>query len=209
MNQVILYIDPGTGSMLFTIIIGAVSAGFFVLQKFKLKLKFLLSGGKAVTADEDKIPYVIFSDSKKELAEIREQIEEFLFTELHLSLNKKTTIRPIALGIDFVGYHMWATHRKLKKQTARRIIRHVTNMCEMIAKGELSKETFDRAAASYNGIFRYCNSYGLRRELNRIYKERYLDIAHGSEEASGGPDTGKPAGLKSNTTEKGGERDGR
>lgn len=152
---------------------------------------------------------VIFSDSKKELAEIREQIEEFLFTELHLSLNKKTTIRPIALGIDFVGYHMWATHRKLKKQTARRIIRHVTNMCEMIAKGELSKETFDRAAASYNGIFRYCNSYGLRRELNRIYKERYLDIAHGSEDASGGPDTGKPAGLKSNTTEKGGERDGR
>ena len=65
MNQVILYIDPGTGSMLFTIIIGAVSAGFFVLQKFKLKLKFLLSGGKAVTADEDKIPYVIFSDSKR------------------------------------------------------------------------------------------------------------------------------------------------
>lgn len=51
--------------MLFTIIIGAVSAGFFVLQKFKLKLKFLLSGGKAVTADEDKIPYVIFSDSKR------------------------------------------------------------------------------------------------------------------------------------------------
>lgn len=65
MNQVILYIDPGTGSMLFTIIIGAVSAGFFVLQKFKLKLKFLLSGGKAVTTDEDKIPYVIFSDSKR------------------------------------------------------------------------------------------------------------------------------------------------
>lgn len=65
MNQVVLYIDPGTGSMLFTIIIGAVSAGFFVLQKFKLKLKFLLSGGKAVTADEDKIPYVIFSDSKR------------------------------------------------------------------------------------------------------------------------------------------------
>ncbi len=65
MSQVLLYIDPGTGSMLFTIIIGAVSAGFFVLQKFKLKLKFLLSGGKAVSADGDKIPYVIFSDSKR------------------------------------------------------------------------------------------------------------------------------------------------
>ena len=65
MNPLFLYIDPGTGSMLFTIIIGAVSAGFFVLQKFKLKLKFLISGGKSVTADADRIPYVIFSDSKR------------------------------------------------------------------------------------------------------------------------------------------------
>lgn len=77
MNQVILYIDPGTGSMLFTIIIGAVSAGFFVLQKFKLKLKFLLSGGKAVTADEDKIPYVIFSDSKRYWNVFKPVCEEF------------------------------------------------------------------------------------------------------------------------------------
>ena len=65
MNRTLLYIDPGTGSMLFTIIIGAVSAGFFVLQKFKLKLKFLISGGKAEAATANKIPYVIFSDSKR------------------------------------------------------------------------------------------------------------------------------------------------
>ena len=65
MNGLILYIDPGTGSMLFTIIIGAVSAGFFVFQKLKLKLKFLISGGKAQEASHDKIPIVIFSDSKR------------------------------------------------------------------------------------------------------------------------------------------------
>lgn len=64
-NPLLLYIDPGTGSMLFTIIIGAVSAAFFVLQKFKLKLKFLISGGKAEAASADKIPFVIFSDSKR------------------------------------------------------------------------------------------------------------------------------------------------
>ncbi len=65
MNHILLYIDPGTGSMLFTIIIGAVSAGFFLLQKFKLKLKFVLSGGKAQSVNADKIDYVIFSDSKR------------------------------------------------------------------------------------------------------------------------------------------------
>ena len=65
MNSTLLYIDPGTGSMLFTILIGAVSAGYFVFQKLKLKMKFVLSGGKAGTADAEKIPYVIFSDSKR------------------------------------------------------------------------------------------------------------------------------------------------
>ncbi|MCR5650008.1 MAG: CDP-glycerol glycerophosphotransferase family protein [Lachnospiraceae bacterium] len=65
MNPILLYIDPGTGSMLFTILIGAVSAGYFVFQKLKLKLKFVLSGGKAQAADTEKIPYVIFSDSKR------------------------------------------------------------------------------------------------------------------------------------------------
>ncbi|MBQ7464356.1 MAG: CDP-glycerol glycerophosphotransferase family protein [Lachnospiraceae bacterium] len=65
MNHTLLYIDPGTGSMLFTILIGAVSAGYFVFQKLKLKLKFVLSGGKAEAADAEKLPYVIFSDSKR------------------------------------------------------------------------------------------------------------------------------------------------
>ena len=61
----LLYIDPGTGSMLFTIILGAVSACFFIFQKLKLKLKFLFSGGKAGSAALEKIPYVIFSDSRR------------------------------------------------------------------------------------------------------------------------------------------------
>ncbi len=60
-----LYIDPGTGSMLFSIIIGAVSASFFVFQKLKMKLKFIISGGKAETVGSEKIPIVIFSDSKR------------------------------------------------------------------------------------------------------------------------------------------------
>ncbi|MBQ1528006.1 MAG: CDP-glycerol glycerophosphotransferase family protein [Lachnospiraceae bacterium] len=65
MRPIFLYIDPGTGSMLFTILIGAVSAGYFVLQKLRLKLKFLLSGGRAGAAGAEKLPYVIFSDSKR------------------------------------------------------------------------------------------------------------------------------------------------
>ena len=60
----LLYIDPGTGSMLFTILIGLVSAGIYSLRMLILKLKFVASGGKAVDTG-DVIPYVIFSDNKR------------------------------------------------------------------------------------------------------------------------------------------------
>ena len=36
----LLYIDPGTGSMLFTILIGVISAGIYGIRGFIMKLKY-------------------------------------------------------------------------------------------------------------------------------------------------------------------------
>ena len=113
---------------------------------------------------------IILSNDKRELGVWKDEIEVFLKDNLRLDLNKKTAIRPIALGIDFVGYKIWATHKKLKTQTARRLIRHVAAMSDMLAKGEMSREAFDRVVASYKGVLKHCNSYGLRTKLNAIYK---------------------------------------
>ena len=59
------YIDPGTGSMLFTLFIGLLTTGYFFLRKVLIKLRFMLSGGSAKGKDEGKLPYVIFSDHKR------------------------------------------------------------------------------------------------------------------------------------------------
>ncbi|MBQ7999877.1 MAG: CDP-glycerol glycerophosphotransferase family protein [Ruminococcus sp.] len=59
-----LYIDPGTGSMLFTILIGVIGAAIYSLRMLFIKLKFKISGGKTET-DNKRIPYVIFSDNKR------------------------------------------------------------------------------------------------------------------------------------------------
>lgn len=112
---------------------------------------------------------IILLNDKKELHRIKSEIEIFLKENLHLDLNKKTVIRPITLGIDFVGYKIWATHRKLKKQTARRMIRKVRTMCRQVYDGQLPKQSFDRSAASYRGTLLHCNSHGLREKLNSIY----------------------------------------
>ena len=61
-----LYIDPGTGSMLFAILIGILGAANYLLKDWIVKIRFLLSGGRQ-KADEnaEKIPIVIFSDDKR------------------------------------------------------------------------------------------------------------------------------------------------
>ena len=60
-----LYIDPGTGSMLFAILIGMIGALNFLLKGWIIKLRFLLSGGKQTQTEEEKYPLVIFSEGKR------------------------------------------------------------------------------------------------------------------------------------------------
>lgn len=61
----LLYIDPGTGSMLFTILIGLIGAGIYSIRMLFVKIRFIASGGKKVAVNQNKIPFVIFSDNKR------------------------------------------------------------------------------------------------------------------------------------------------
>ncbi len=60
----LLYIDPGTGSMLFTILIGVIGASIYSLRMLWIKIRFKLSGGK-VQADTQSPSFVIFTDDKR------------------------------------------------------------------------------------------------------------------------------------------------
>ena len=59
------YIDPGTGSMLFTMLLGILGAGIYALRNLGMKLRFWLSGGKNTKVQQEALPFVIFSDSKR------------------------------------------------------------------------------------------------------------------------------------------------
>ena len=61
----LLYIDPGTGSMLFSILIGIVGTLVFFGQQVILKIKFIISGGKIQKINTSKIPCVIFTEDKR------------------------------------------------------------------------------------------------------------------------------------------------
>ena len=61
----LFYIDPGTGSMLFTILIGVLGAAIYGLREVYMKLRFRLSRGKTKKENEKEAQIVIFTDSKR------------------------------------------------------------------------------------------------------------------------------------------------
>ncbi len=62
--MILCYIDPGTGSMLFSIVIGLVTMLYFLGKALLIKLKFVLTGGKA-TSSKKHYPLIIYSEGKR------------------------------------------------------------------------------------------------------------------------------------------------
>ena len=60
-----LYIDPGTGYMLFAILIGLIGVARFVFKGLWVKLRFFFSGGKQKDTSGKTVPLVVFSDDKR------------------------------------------------------------------------------------------------------------------------------------------------
>ena len=77
MNLHPLYIDPGTGSALFSILIGAAATVYFLGRALIIKLKVVLSGGKAVNTASVEQPFVIYNEGKQYWNVFKPVLDEF------------------------------------------------------------------------------------------------------------------------------------
>ncbi|MDI3234160.1 reverse transcriptase/maturase family protein [Exiguobacterium antarcticum] len=110
---------------------------------------------------------VVLHHSKKELREALFEIECFLQDELRLSLNNKTSIRPIQHGVDWVGYQVHRTHIRMRKSTSLRMKRRVRHLVKKYQRGEVDNETIHHTVQSYNGLMKHGNCHALRTKLQR------------------------------------------
>ena len=76
------YIDPGTGSMLFTVLVGAISVIIYGLRGLIIRLRYSLH--RDVKADEGSSPFVIFSDDKRYWTTFRSICDGFEKRKLHI-----------------------------------------------------------------------------------------------------------------------------
>ncbi len=112
---------------------------------------------------------IILGESKELLHQVKDRVEEFVNHKLGLRLNGKTAIRPISMGIEFVGYVVWPTHVKLRKATALKMKSNIKDKCWKLKNGQISADKLDATVGSYNGLMKHCNSYNLRCKLYEKY----------------------------------------
>ena len=90
-----LYIDPGTGSMLFSILIGACATLFFLAKAFLIKIKVFLSGGKANANDKSYKKFVIYSEDKRYWNVFKPILDEFESRKIEITYYAGTDKDPV------------------------------------------------------------------------------------------------------------------
>lgn len=109
--------------------------------------------------------FLVFSDDKSHLADVREQIRDFL-VGLRLRLHPtKNVIFPVKEGIRFLGYRIFPTHRLLPKENVWRFLRRARQMQRDYAEWRLSFAAIYQRLMSWNGHARQANTYRLRCRL--------------------------------------------
>lgn len=109
--------------------------------------------------------FIILLDTKAECKIIKRQIEEFLKTNLHLSLNEKSRYYPNKMGVNFCGYRIFATHRLLRLSSKKKIKRKIKKWNHLHSKNKLDIYATMQSINSWLGHSSHCNSYKLQNKI--------------------------------------------
>ena len=109
--------------------------------------------------------FVVFGDDKPSLWAIKETMGDYLAT-LRLTLHpRKCQVMPTCDGVDFLGFRVFPTHRRLRATTTKRAIRRLRAKASACVQGALSVDGWRQSWASWLGYAQHADTYGLRRAV--------------------------------------------
>lgn len=113
--------------------------------------------------------WLVVHHDKAYLHGLRRTLTEWLGDTLGLALNRKTQVYPVGgargRALDFLGYRIWPTHRKLRKSSVRRMGRRMRWLARRYARGEIGRDAIDARVQSWLGHARHADSYRVRRDV--------------------------------------------
>lgn len=113
--------------------------------------------------------FVVFSSDKKQLREIKFQMDEYL-QKLRLKLHPvKTRIFPVKNGCEFLGFYIYPHLRRVKKANVRLFEKKLRFMQAMFKKDLISLEEIHRSVQGWIAHVQYAGSYRLRERIFTKY----------------------------------------
>jgi len=109
--------------------------------------------------------FLLLGADKGTLHQWRLDIEHFLRQQLGLELNPKTAVTPAALGVEFVGYRLWPTHRLLRKDGIKRMRRRLRKQVKRYAVGGIELDQITRSIQSWIAHTKHACCYRLRQRV--------------------------------------------
>jgi len=113
--------------------------------------------------------FIIIHHDKAHLQRLRVLVEEFLFRHLRLKTNRKTQVFPLGMAhgraLDFLGYRIWTTHRRIRKSSIRRITRTLKKLQKQFAEGLVDWPRVSQSVQSWVAHCLHADAFGLRCKL--------------------------------------------
>lgn len=113
--------------------------------------------------------FCIIHHDKNYLHAARAHIEDWLQENLQLKTNHKTQVTPVAnrngMALDFVGYRIYPTHRRLRRDSIKRIKTSLKRLQRHYAEGRIGHEQIRPVIHSWVAHAAHANTEGLREKL--------------------------------------------
>lgn len=103
--------------------------------------------------------FIILSDSKQQLHELKQRIAEFLQQELRQKLNPKSDVYPIRKGIDFCGYRIFPHYMLPRKRNIRSAKNRLRKLADMYKCGIIEVSTIRESLMSFLGYLKHCRAW--------------------------------------------------
>ena len=99
---------------------------------------------------------IILHHDKEYLKSCLQEIKSNLEDKLHLELNQKTQIVPMAQGVDYLGFHFYLTDtgkviRRLRTSSKKRMKKRLRSFEKAYKKDKITMQAVSRSLASYKG----------------------------------------------------------
>lgn len=113
--------------------------------------------------------FCVVHHDKDHLHRVRALIEQFLWQRLRLKTNAKTQVFPVGVrhgrAMDFLGYRIWTTHRRIRKSSISRITRTLKSLQYQYRHGKISLQRVRQSIVSWLAHASHADTHGLRVKL--------------------------------------------